>query len=341
MVSSKIARSVLAVAGTAALLSAGATRASADEVKLNLVYPFPDFLIYTKQCKELVGKINAAAKGKLSITALPFNSIKMFQQPVAVRRGRVDLVCTPYAFFARAVPENEAVSTSSSSPQIVRANGGFDMLDKIQQKYFGVKALGWTSSGNHFRIYMKNPPKFTADGMLDLDGVKMRDNPIYGAFFRALKAKTHPLAATQVYAALEKGVVDAAAWATLGLKGLKWDRFLRHAVEPEFYQTDIGWFMNLKRWTSLDAATQKIVQDTVIAFENTVTASLTKMAADERAMLIKEGMKFYTVPAAAKYSKLAVDSAYERMTERLKKAGRPTDHVAKLRAAWQQKEMKK
>ena len=179
------------------MLSAGATGASA-QVKLNLVYPFPDFLIYTKQCKQLAADITKAAGGKLAINVLPFNSIKMFQPPPAVRKGWADMVCTPYAFFARAVPANEAVSTSSSDAATVRANGGLEMLDKIQQKYFGVKNLGRTSSGGRFRIYMEKPPKFNDKGMLDLAGVKLRDNPIYGAFFRAMNATTHPLPATQV-----------------------------------------------------------------------------------------------------------------------------------------------
>ena len=331
----KSAGAILAAAGMATMLSVGATAASA-EVKLNMVYPFPDFLIYTKQCKQLAADISKALKGRLSIEVLPFNSIKMFQQPVAVRKGRVDLVCTPNAFFARAVPENEAVSTSSSNPQTVRANGGFEMLDKIQQKYFGVKNLGWTSSGGRFRIYMKNPPKFNAKGMLDLSGVKLRDNPIYGAFFRAMNATTHPLAATQVYSSLEKGVVNASAWATIGLKGLKWDKFLRHGVEPEFYHTDIGWFINLKTWSGLDAGVRKAVQDMVIENEKAVRKVLLAEAKKERATLAREGMKFHTVPAGAVYSKLAVDSAYARMVDRLKKAKRPTDHVAKLRELWQQ-----
>lgn len=331
----KPAAPILAAAGIAVLLSAGAPKASA-EVKLNMVYPFPDFLIYTKQCKQLAADITAAAKGKLSIEVLPFNSIKMFQQPPAVRKGRVDMMCTPYAFFARAVPENEAVSTSASNPETVRANGGLAMLDELQQKYFGVKNLGWTSSGGRFRIYMKNQPKFNDKGMLNLDGVKLRDNPIYGAFFRAMNATTHPLAATQVYAALEKGVVDAAAWATIGLKGLKWDKFLRHAVEPEFYHTDIGWFINLKKWNGLDAGLRKLVQDMVIENEKTVRKVLLEESKKERATLAKEGMKFHTVPAADVYSKLAVDSAYARMTDRLTKAKRPTGHVAKLRELWQQ-----
>ena len=335
MLKFKPAGATLAAAGMAVVLSAGAPQASA-EVKLNMVYPFPDFLIYTKQCKQLAADITEAAKGKLSIEVLPFNSIKMFQQPPAVRKGRVDMMCIPYAFFARAVPENEAVSTSASNPETVRANGGLQMLDEIQQKYFGVKNLGWTSSGGRFRIYMEKAPKFNDKGMLDLAGVKLRDNPIYGAFFRAMNATTHPLPATQVYSALEKGVVNAAAWATIGLKGLKWDKFLRHAVEPEFYHTDIGWFINLKKWNSLDAGLRKLVQDMVIANEKAVRKVLLAESKKERATLAKEGMKFHTVPAAAVYSKLAVDSAYARMTDRLKKAKRPTEHVAKLRELWQQ-----
>ena len=335
MASANSKRIIMAIAGVAAIVSAGAFRAAAA-AELTLVYPFPDFLIYTKQCKQLAADITAASDGKVSVEVLPFNSIKMFQQPAAVRKGRVDLMCTPYAFFANAVPENEAVSTSASNPKTVRANGGFEMLDRIQQEHFGVKNLGWTASGGRFRIYMKDPPKFDADGMLDLSGVKLRDNPIYGAFFRAMNASTHPLPSTEVYSALEKGVVNASAWATIGLKGLKWDKFLRHGVEPEFYHTDIGWFINLERWNSLDDDARTLIQDLVIANEEASREALLGEAKAERATLAAEGMEFHTVPASDVYSKLAVDSAYARMVERLKEAGRSTDHVAGLRELWQE-----
>ena len=335
MASANSKRIIMAIAGVAAIASAGAFRVAAA-AELTLVYPFPDFLIYTKQCKELAADISEASDGKVSIEVLPFNSIKMFQQPAAVRKGRVDLMCTPYAFFANAVPENEAVSTSPSNPATVRANGGLEMLDKIQQEHYGVKNLGWTSSGGRFRIYMKNAPKFDADGMLDLSGIKLRDNPIYGAFFRAMNASTHPLPSTEVYSALEKGVVNASAWATIGLKGLKWDKFLRHGVEPEFYHTDIGWFINLDRWNSLDAGVRTLIEDRVIANEEAVREVLLAEAKAERATLAAEGMEFHTVPASDVYSKLAVDSAYARMVERLEEAGRSTDHAATLRELWQE-----
>jgi len=198
-----------------------------------------------------------------------------------------------------------------------------------------MKYLGWTASGGNFRIYLKDAPKFNSDGLPDLTGIKLRDNPIYGAFFRALKATTHSMKSTEVYPALEKGVVNASAWATIGLKGLKWDKFLRHAVEPEFYQTDIGWIMNLDKWKALSAAERKMLQDTVIEHETYAHNKLKGLAAEERKTLAAEGMVFHDAANGDAYLKLAVDSAYERMMERLKKANRSTDHVAKLRAAYQ------
>jgi TRAP-type C4-dicarboxylate transport system substrate-binding protein len=331
-----IIKSAALAAAATTLMTAAPAAVSAKEVTLTLVYPFPDFLIYMKQCKQLAADITKAGAGKVKIDVKPFNTIKMFQQPGSVKSGRVDITCIPAAFYARAVPENEAISTSSTTAAKARASGAIKIIDDLQQKYFGVKYLGWTSAGNHFRLYTKNPPKFGKDGLPDLTGVKLRGNPIYGALFKALKGSAHPLAATQVYAALEKGVVDAAAWATFGLRGLKWDKFLRHAVVPNFYQTDIGWIINLKRWKSLDKATQDLIQGMVIKAEASSEATLVKAAIEEEKALKAGGMKFYTVPAADKYLKLAVDSAYNRMMGRLKKAGRPTDHVAKLRSLWQQ-----
>jgi TRAP-type transport system periplasmic protein len=329
-------RNALLAASAAGLVASGSFAVRAQEVSLTMVYPFPDFLIYTKMCKELAQKITDRGKGLVKITVLPFNSVKMFQQPTAVKSGRIDLACTPAAFYARAVPENEVISTSNSSPARTRANGGIAMIDQLQQKAFNVKYLGWTASGGRFRIYMKDAPKWTSDGLLDLRGVKLRDNPIYGAFFRALNASTHPMSSTQVYSALEKGVVNASAWATIGIKGLKWDKFLRHAVQPEFYQTDIGWIMNLDRWRGMSAKARDLMQSMIITQENEARARLEKMAAEEEVTLKKEGMQFHTVPNAKRYLQIAVDSAYDRIVGRLKKAGRDTAQVAKLRTLFQE-----
>lgn len=324
------------IAGAAGAVAWAGLGASAwgQAVELTLVHPFPDALVYTKSCKEFVGKINKAGEGVVKVTVKGGDeAIKMFQQPAAARDGVVDMVCTPAAFYATQIPENEAISTSNSSPADVRKNGGMAVIDRLHARYMKLKYLGWIDSGPGFYIFTAEPPKLKPDGLPDFAGVKLRDNPIYGAFFRALGATTHNMPSTEVYSALEKSVVNASAWTSIGLMQLKWDKFLRNRVGPEFYQADIGMLMNLDRWNKLSAKAKDIVQKTAIEHESASRAARLKEVEAEQATLKKNGMAFHPLkPAAEKlYLKLAVDSAYERMEDRLKKANRPLDSAKQLR----------
>lgn len=325
----KLFQSALIAGGSLAIMAGGQATA---QTKLTLVHPFPTFLVYTKSCLELVAKINKAGKGvvEIDVRGGP-EAIKMFQQAPAVSKGAVDMTCIPAAFYANAIPENEAIATSNASPAAVRANGGMAIIDRLHQRYFKVKYLGWVDSGPGFHVYMADAPKFRKDGLPDFSNTKMRDNPIYGAFFRALDAKTHNMAATQVYAALEKGIINAAAWTSIGLQQLKWDKFLRHRLDPKFYQTDMGVLINLRKWRSMSAKARKIVQDTVIEHEQTSRAARMKDVIDEEDALRRGGMKFYTVPAQAKYIEIGISSAYARMYDRLKKRKRSLQFAQQLR----------
>ena len=217
----------------------------------------------------------------------------------------------------------------------VRANGGMAIIDELHQKHMGMKYLGWVDSGVKFHIYINEAPKFTDGGLPDLKGVKMRDNPIYGAFFRALDAETHQMAATDVYPALQKGVVNASAWTSIGVKALKWDEFLRHRLDPDFYQTDIGIIMNLDKWNGLDTAAQKLLQDTVIAHELSSRKAREAEVIEEKKQLESEGMQVHAVPSGDKYLEIALESAYGRIKERLEKDGRPLEAMEKLRGLYQ------
>jgi TRAP-type C4-dicarboxylate transport system substrate-binding protein len=328
---------VLATAAVAALagLTGAATPAKA-ETTLSMVYPFPDFLVYTKSCKEFVEKLNEAGTGTVQIDLRPFNSIGMFEQATAIQRGTVDMSCLPAAFYARGLPENEAISTSNSSPAEVRANGGMEIIDALHQEHMNMKYLGWVDSGVRFHIYLKDAPTFTDAGLPDFSDVQMRDNPIYGAFFRALDAETHQMPVTDVYLAIQKGVVNASAWTSIGVKGLKWDEFLRHRLDPDFYQTDIGIIMNLDSWNALSDEAKAIVQDTVIAHENASRDARMAEVEAEKDLLESEGMTVHTVPDPNRYREIAIESAYARMTERLTDDGRTLEHVEKLRGLYLQ-----
>ena len=292
--------------------------------KVTAVHAFPPFLVYTKTFLAMVEDINKKGKGVVEITVKGGpEAIGMFQQPNAVSTGVVDMVHTPGSFYGAEVPEIDAMVASKATPMEVRANGGAAIMDEVHQKRFNVKHLGWIDAGVHFHIFSVNPPKFKDNGLVDLTGVKLRDNPIYHAFFEALNGTTASMKATEAYAALEKGTIDAAAWTSIGLMQLKWDKFLKYRVDPAFYTTDLGIIMNKDSWDGLSAESKKVIQDTIVEWEQKSFDARQEDIKNDAAELQKRGMKFVAPSdaGAAAYLKLANDAAWARMKGRLEKKG--------------------
>ncbi len=326
-------RLTVTAAATAAVLGSAAAWA---EDKVTAVHAFPPFLVYTKSFLAMVDDINARGKGivQIEVRGGP-EAIGMFQQPAAVRDGVVDMVHTPGSFYGKNVPEIDAMVAATVTPMEARANGGAALMDEAHQKRFNVKHLGWVDGGVRFHIYSTKEPKFDDNGVLDLTGVKLRDNPIYHAFFEALNATTSSMPSTEVYAALEKGVVDASAWTQIGILDLKWDKFLKYRVDPAFYNTDLGIIFNLDSWNALSAESQKLIQDVIIEWEEKSYNDRQADIVSDAEKLSAGGMEFVAMSdaAAADYLKLADDAAWARMKGRLDADG-DSDTYDKLRALY-------
>ena len=322
------ATGALAAASLASLLAS--TSAYAED-KVTAVHAFPGFLVYTQTFLAMVDDINARGKGivQIEVKGGP-EAIGMFQQPAAVRDGVVDMVHTPGSFYGKSVPEIDAMVASTVNPMEARANGGAALMDAAHEKRFNVRHLGWIDGGVQFHIYNSQKPKFGSDGVLDLSGVKLRDNPIYHAFFMAMNATTAGMPATEVYAALEKGVVDAAAWTSIGLMDLKWDKFMKYRVDPQFYNTDLGVIFNMDSWNSLSAESQELIENVVIEWEEKSYNDRQADVVAEAAALKAGGMEFvdHSPEGGAKYLKMADDAAWGRMKGRLDALGDTTTYDA-------------
>lgn len=315
----------LATIGAVALGTMAVAPGTAFAVdKVSAVHAFPTFLVYTKTFLAMVEDINKKGEGivEINVKGGP-EAIAMFEQPNAVRDGVVDMVHTPGSFYGASVPEIDAMVAANVTPMEARENGGAELMDKAHQQRFNVRHLGWIDGGIKFHIYNSQEFKFGDDGVIDLTGVKLRDNPIYHAFFEALNATTASMAATEVYAALEKGVVDAAAWTSIGLMDLKWDKFMKYRIDPEFYNTDIGVIFNKDSWDALSPESQKVIQDVVIEWEGKSWEDRQKDKVADAAELTKRGMEFVSMSpeASAKYLQMANDAAWGRMKGRLDKMG--------------------
>ena len=285
---------------------------------ITAVHAFPATLIYTQSFLKFVDKVNAAGEGvvQIEVRGGP-EAIGMFQQPDAVRDGIVDMVYTPGSFYGGALPEKDALVASNLTAVEARQNGGIEMIDQIHQAKMGVKYLGWFDSGVCYNLWTRNAPEFDADGNLKVEGLKLRGNAVYNAFFNDyLGAQVIDLPTTEVYSALERGVVDATGWTQIGLIDLKWNEFLNYRVEPCFFSTDLGVIVNLDRWNSLSDEAKKVLQDAAIAHEAESVAELKAKRDADFAALDAAGMKVVSLEGAAKANYLA--AAREKTWARMK-----------------------
>ena len=322
------------LAAALALACVGPTAIAADTISATHV--FPASLVYSRSFLEFVKKANDAGKGVFAIQVRGGpEAIGMMEQPGAVRSGVVDMVYSPCAFYAAAVPECDAVSASTVDGPTARKNGGIDLLNQIHQKRAGVVLLGWVDSGIRFNLWSTKEPKLDPSGHIDIKGFKVRGNPIYNAFLtNYLGAQVINLPSTELYTALERGTVDLTAWTQIGLMDLNWDRYIKYRILPDFFETDLMILANQKKWQSLAPKTREILQRVAIEHEVSSLKDLQALWKKEEAELAKRGIK--TVAQSGDASKRFIAGAraasLQRMKERMEKAGgmENYDQVVKL-----------
>ena len=311
------------VAGVLICAFTGTPALAADTISATHV--FPASLIYSRSFLEFVKKANDAGKGEFTIQVRGGpEAIGMMEQPGAVRSGVVDMVYTPCAFYAAAVPECDAVSASSIDGPTARKNGGTDLLNQIHQKRAGIVMLGWVDSGIRFSLWSTKEPKFDGSGHIDIKGFKVRGNPIYNAFLtNYLGAQVINLPSTELYTALERGTVDLTAWTQIGLMDLNWDRYIKYRITPDFFSTDLIILVNQKKWGSLSPKTREILQRVAIQHESASLQALQALWKQEQAELAKRGIKTLaqSADAAKRFTAGARAASLQRMKERMEKSG--------------------
>ena len=318
----------------AALLSAALVQPAAAEEVLTAVHAFPASLIYSQSFLDFVETVNERGEGvvRIDVRGGP-EAVGMFQQVDAVRNGVVDMAYQPGSFYAGAFPERDALVASDITAVEARENGGIDLINEIHQEKMGLWYLGWFDSGVTYNLWTVNEPELDAEGKLDVSGIRLRGNSVYNAFFTDyLGAQVIDLPTTDVYSALERGVVDATGWTQIGLMDLRWNEFLNYRIEPNFFSTDLGVIVNLDAWTALSEEAQRIVQETAIEHERSSMEKLSARAAEEIAALEEAGMTTITLEGAAaeNFSKAARQTSYDRMRAQMQEHPMGLEHYERL-----------
>ena len=264
--------------------------------------------------------VNETGKGILQIKYLGGQEVvPPSKAAAAVKRGQFDLLSSPTAYYIGTVPEGYGLTASNQGPRVLRENGAWKMLEDIWAAKAGVKLISWGNNMTSYHMYMAKPLKYTAEGLPDLEGVKMRATGTYRPLFRALGATTINIKGSEVVTAMQRGTVDGFGW-TDQIVGVSMHTVTKYRIFPNFYQSNTVETMNMDSYNSLTQKQRDFLHKTAVAFE-TASVLFTEAERKKEDKILKEaGVEdVYLKPdAAAKYLAIAHGEVWKELDTRSK-----------------------
>ena len=143
------------------------------------------------------------------------------------------------------------------------AKVGTQVIWELYQKYLkaeyaGVKLLSlWTIQPAH--IFTTKKPIKTLE---DLRGLRIRSpGPLQTITLKEFGAAPISMPASDLYDALQRGMVDGMLTDFAALKGFRFVEVVKYCTLSNFYSLPMGYAINLKTWNSLPPDIQKVLEE--------------------------------------------------------------------------------
>jgi TRAP-type transport system periplasmic protein len=200
--------------------------------------------------------VEAASKGDLTFKLSGPETAPPFEQLQPVGAGVFHMLFTHPGYHIGVTPFLIAIDGLKGDSKSLRESGVYELIDKQYQR-FAVKLVFATKSAEHsgFQIILRQP--VGASG--DLTGRKIRGTQNYAGVLSLLRASAVVLPPAEVYTALEKGVVDGAAWPAIGVLDYKWNEVAKYLMRPLFGSSSYYLFINRNAWNQLSNSQQAVL----------------------------------------------------------------------------------
>ncbi|MEX0407283.1 TRAP transporter substrate-binding protein DctP [Aquibium sp. LZ166] len=217
-------------------------------------------------------------------------TVPPFEQLEPVGSGVFDMLITNGAYHYNQSAVGMTVEALAADSTGLRSSGIWDLIDQEYHK-LGLKLVATLLDHGGYNILLKEP--------LDdkgLAGLRVRGTPVYHPLIEALGGSPVVMAPAEIYPALERGIVDGAAWPAVGALGYRWFEVADYMMRPTFGTGVYLVFMNLERWNSFDADKQKAIADVAEAFEVKARGIFSEIVKAEETALTEQGMQITHLP---------------------------------------------
>jgi tripartite ATP-independent transporter DctP family solute receptor len=253
----------LATVLTTAVFVASATLSMAA-TELKLAHAAPEADLQQDLAKFFAEQVTKRTNGEVTVKIFPQGQLGNDQQMITgTRSGIIDIEMSGLNNFDGLMPEVGGlflpyIFTNRQHAYTVLDNEvGQGVLAGMEK--FGLKGLGFPENG-YRNITNSRKPIRTPE---DVVGLKIRTNnsAALNEMFALLKANPQPLPVSELYTALETGVVDAQEHPINITHSFRYDEVQKYLSLTEHSYSMLVMVMNLKKFNSLTPEQQKVVQE--------------------------------------------------------------------------------
>ncbi len=269
------------------------TVARADE--LRMVGSFPEGFVFTREIAQpFMDAVAEATGGEVTIAFTGPDAVPPLEQLEPVQAGVSDLLFTHPAYHAGTTSLGLAIDAVVTDPQVRRDSGIIGLPDETYRT-LGLKLIAAPATGTlGFCYFLKEP----IDGEPAFEGRKIRGTVSYHPMIEALGGTGVVMGGGDVCSALRAGVIDGAAWGTVGALDFRWNEVADHIADPVFGQDGVMILMNLDAWNELPAEEQAAVETAGQQIEAGSIDRFDALAEEELARLQEMGMQMTSFPDA-------------------------------------------
>jgi TRAP-type transport system periplasmic protein len=257
-----------------------------------------------------LANVKTIGAGSVRITVAGPEVVPIFEQLQPVSSGTFDMLYTHPVFHAGNGALALTVDAMGVDPAARRSSGVWDAVDAFYQKKHKLKLVAMMSVSNEgYHLFTKQPLSPAGD----LAGRKIRGTPTYFGVIEALGAQPVVLPGSEIYSALQTGVIDGAGWPAAGMVSMRHYEVAKYRLRPTFGAATQPVFVNLDRWNKLDAKVMEVLLEAGRKTELEMPALGDAIQKEEDAELDRRGVQIVQMsPATAtKVRKAFIDSIWK------------------------------
>lgn len=261
--------------------------------------------------------VEAATAGRVKFIVSGPETVPAFEQLQPVASGAFHFLFTHGVYHFGTTPLLAVMDTLGGTPEQRYASGIFEKVDQMYQRH-GLKVVHVPfGPDGGYQLVLRGP--LSANG--DLQGKKIRGNPSYASVIRLLGASVVTMPISEIYTAMDKGVVDGFAFPTYGVLDNRFNEVSKVLLRPAFGFGTLPIIANLAAWNRISPQDQKIMVDEAKRVGQKWYDMQKGLVANEERELLAKGLTTATMgqPFAAKLQQAFADGNWEVAAHKHKK----------------------